>query len=57
MLCDSDNFESDNFDCFFCYVDARNNKNVIYVRVENCLGNWNDVPICLSCYDKKRHLE
>jgi len=52
-----DNFESDNFDCFFCYVDARNKKGIIYVRVENCLGHWNDVPICFSCYNKKRHLE
>ena len=48
---------SKKIDCFFCFIDARHSKGVIYVRAQNKLGRWDNVPICLSCFNEKRHLE
>jgi len=44
-------------DCFFCFVDAKTPKGVIYVRAQNKLGRWDSVPICRSCWNEKRHLK
>lgn len=42
--------------CFFCGVDARSFKGVIYVR-HKVEGRWTNVVCCSDCFQSKRHLK
>jgi len=47
---------SEEINCFFCGIDI-NPERVIYVRGQNKEKRWDNLPICLSCFNEKRHLE